>query len=61
LIALWRVGSSIFSQFKKCKPYELSLPIRAKKEYLVFDGSSKEGRRVTKEGTIEDASKLMDF
>jgi hypothetical protein len=45
----------------KCKPYKLSLPIQAKKEYLVFDSSSKEGRKVTKEGTIEDASKLMDF
>ncbi len=45
----------------KCKPYKLSLPIKAKKEYLVFDETSKSGRRVTKEGTIEATSKLMDF
>ncbi|MHC4752681.1 MAG: hypothetical protein ACYTFW_22775, partial [Planctomycetota bacterium] len=45
----------------KCKPYKLSLPIKAKKEYLVFDRPSAPGRKVTKEGTIEDASKLLDF
>ena len=46
---------------ERCKPYKLSLPIRAKKEYLVFDGPSAKGRRVTKEGTIESVLKLLDF
>jgi len=46
---------------KHCKPYKLSLPIRAKKEYLVFDGPSGKGRPVTREGTIEDVLKLLDF
>jgi D-amino peptidase len=45
----------------KCKPYKLSVPIKAKKEYLVFDSPSGPGRRVTKEGTIEDVLKLMSF
>jgi D-amino peptidase len=44
-----------------CQPYTLSLPIQAKKEYLVFDGPSAQGRRVTKKGTIEGAVKLLDF
>jgi len=44
-----------------CKPYKLSLPIRAKKEHLVFAGPSAKGRRVTKEGTIEDVLKLLKF
>jgi hypothetical protein len=39
----------------------LHFPIKAKKEYLVFDGSSKEDRLVTKERSIEDVLKLMDF
>jgi len=44
-----------------CKPYKLSLPVRAKKEHLVFAGPSAKGRRVTKEGTIEDVLKLLKF
>jgi len=32
----------------KCQPYKLSLPIQAKKEYLVFDDPGAPGRRVTK-------------
>jgi len=44
-----------------CQPYKLSLPIQAKKEYLVFDDPSGPGRRVSKEGVIEDALKLLDF
>jgi hypothetical protein len=45
----------------KCKPYKLSLPIRAKKEYLVFDSFSGPSRKVSKKGTIEDVLKLMAF
>jgi D-amino peptidase len=59
--ALYEGARRAVQAIPKCKPYKLSLPIKAKKEYLVFNGSTKSGRRVTKEGTIEDASKLMDF
>ena len=59
--ALYEGARRAVQALPKCKPYKLSLPIKVKKEYLVFDGSSKEGRRVTKDGTIEDDSKLMDF
>jgi D-amino peptidase len=45
----------------RCQPYKLSLPIQAKKEYLVFDSPSGPGRRISKEGTIEDVLKLLDF
>jgi D-amino peptidase len=45
---------------KRCHPYRLELPIRARKEYLVFDGSDKP-KLVTKEGTIPDALHLLDF
>jgi len=59
--ALYEGARRAVQAIPKCKPYKLSLPIKAKKEHLVFDGTSKSGRRVTKEGTIEEASKLMDF
>ena len=48
------------SAIGRCKPYRLDLPIKAKKEYLVFEGSS-EPKRVTKEGTIPDALHLLGF
>jgi len=38
----------------------LDLPIKAKKQYLVFDGSPKP-KLATKEGTIPDALHLLDF
>jgi len=45
----------------KCRPYKLSLPIQAKKEWLVFDDPAGPGRKVTKEGVIEDVLKLLEF
>jgi D-amino peptidase len=43
------------------KPYRLQTPIRAKKEYLIFEGPEKNPRRVVKEGVIEDVLKLLEF
>jgi D-amino peptidase len=45
----------------RCQPYTLSLPIQVKKEHLVFDNPSGPGRRISKEGSVEDVSKLLDF
>jgi D-amino peptidase len=45
----------------RCQPYKLTLPIQAKMERLVFDGQSKAGRKVTKERTIDDVLKLLEF
>lgn len=51
----------IAAAIPECKPYKLTVPIQAKKEYLVFDDASKPGRKVTKEGAIEDVLKLFEF
>jgi D-amino peptidase len=69
--ALYEGARCAAEAMAKCQPYKLSLPIQAKKEYLVFDGPAaqkqgqnalaKTGRRVSKEGTIEDVLKLLDF
>jgi D-amino peptidase len=59
--ALFEGARKAVNAIPKCKPYKLTVPIKAKKEYLVFDGSSKEGRRITKEGTIDNVLNLMDF
>jgi D-amino peptidase len=57
---LYLAAKRAIRAIKHCHPYRLELPIRAKKEYLVFDGSEKP-KLVTKEGTIPDAFHLLDF
>jgi len=59
--ALYEGARRAVAAIPKCQPYKLTLPIQAKKEYLVFDSSSGPGRRISKEGTIEDVLKLLDF
>jgi D-amino peptidase len=59
--ALYEGARRAVAAIPQCQPYKLSLPIRAKKEYLVFDSPSGPGRRISKEGTIEDVLKLLDF
>jgi D-amino peptidase len=59
--ALYEGARRAVAAIPKCQPYKLTLPIQAKKEYLVFDSTSGKGRRVSKEGTIEDVLKLMNF
>jgi D-amino peptidase len=57
--ALYEGAKRAVAAISRCQPYELTLPIQAKKENLVFDDPAKPGRRVTKEGTIEDVLKLL--
>ena len=59
--ALYEGARRAVAAIPKCKPYKLTLPIQAKKEYLVFDSSSGTSRRITKKGTIEDVLKLLSF
>jgi len=59
--ALYEGAKRAISALGHCKPYKLTLPIQAKKEYLVFEEPGKPGRKVTKEGTIEDVLKLLAF
>ena len=59
--ALYEGAKRAVAAIPRCQPYRLSVPIQAKKEYLVFDGPSGAGRPVSKEGTIKDALKLLDF
>lgn len=59
--ALYEGARRAVAAIPKCQPYKLSLPVQVKKEYLVLESSSGPARRVSKEGTIEDVLKLMDF
>ncbi len=59
--ALYEGARRAVAAIPQCKPYKLSPPFHAKKEYLVFDSPSGTGRRISKEGTIEDVLKLLNF
>lgn len=57
---LFRGAKRAMSAIPRCKPYRLDFPLKARKEYLVFEGSAPP-KLVTKEGTILDALHLLDF
>jgi len=59
--ALHEGAKQSVAAIEKCKPYRVELPIKARKEYLVFEDPSKEPRLVTKEGTITDILRLFEF
>ena len=59
--ALYDGARRAVAAIAQCKPYKLTLPIQAKKEYLVFDRTSGEGGNVTREATIEEVLKLVSF
>lgn len=44
-----------------CRPYRISLPIHAKKQYLVHEKPDAEPKLATKEGTIDDVRRLLEF
>jgi len=59
--ALYEGARRAVDAIGKCKPYKLSLPIQAKKEYLDSGNSADPNHRVTKEGVIEDVLRLLEF
>jgi D-amino peptidase len=59
--ALFEGAKRAVAAIPQCKPYVLALPIKAKKEYLTFEGPAATPKLVTKEGTIEDVLKLYSF
>lgn len=58
--ALYEGAKRAVAAIPQCKPYRLDLPIKAKKQYLILDGSPKP-KLATKEGTIADAFHILDF
>jgi D-amino peptidase len=59
--ALFEGAKRAVAAIPRCKPYQLALPIKAKKQFLVFDKNNLQPRLETKEGTIPDALHILDF
>jgi D-amino peptidase len=59
--ALYEGAKRAVAVIPHCKPYQLTLPIQARKQYLVFDKNLPQPRLETKEGVISDVLHLLDF
>ena len=59
--ALYEGAKRAVAAIPRCQPYRLALPIKAKKQFLVFGKEGTEPKLVTKEGSIEDVLHLLDF
>ncbi len=58
--SLFNGAKRAMAVIKRCQPYRLAQPIKAKKEWLVLSNDEKP-RLATKEGVIPDALHLLDF
>jgi D-amino peptidase len=59
--ALYEGAKRAAAAIPLCKPYSLRLPIKAKKQWLVFDAQNPNGKLMTKEGEIRDMLHILDF
>jgi D-amino peptidase len=58
--ALYEGAKRAVAAIPRCKPYQMTLPIKAKMQFLVLDKSGA-SHLETKEGTIDDVLHLLDF
>jgi len=59
--ALYEGAKRAVAAIAQCQPYHLAVPIKAKKQSLVFGQEGTQPKVVTKEGLIEDPLRLLDF
>jgi D-amino peptidase len=59
--ALYEGAKRAVAAIPRCKPYQLTLPIQARMQKLVFEKGSTEPKLVTKEATFQDALHVLDF
>jgi len=61
--ALYEGAKEAMAAIPQCKPYRLTTPIKAKKQWLAWEGEgdAKKSKLMTKEGEITDVLKLLEF
>ncbi len=59
--ALYEGAKQAMAQIGNCKPYVIDMPIKAKKQWLVFETPDGPGKLQTKEGVIEDVREIFRF
>lgn len=59
--ALYEGAKRAVAAIPRCKPFRMELPIKAKKQWLLFDAQHPQGKLMTKEGLIPDMAHILDF
>ncbi len=59
--SLYEGAKRAMAAIPKCKPYRLETPITVKKQFLRDRGEGLEPELVTKEGTVDEVLKLLEF
>lgn len=59
--ALYEGAKRAMAAIPYCKPYRITTPIQVRKESLRSDGASAPPKVMTKEGTVYDVLRLLDF
>ncbi|MDD4871859.1 MAG: M55 family metallopeptidase [Kiritimatiellae bacterium] len=58
---LYKGAKQAMKIIPECKPYKLDMPVKAKMQHLVFEGTEKKPKLVTKEGTVTNALQMTRF
>lgn len=59
--ALFEGAKRAMAELPNCKPYQVKLPVQAKKEWYTLDANQVKGQLMTKEGEILDLRNLYKF
>jgi D-amino peptidase len=59
--ALFEGAKRAMAELPNCKPYQVKLPIQAKKQWYTLDANQVKGKLMTKEGEILDLRDLYKF
>jgi hypothetical protein len=59
--ALYEGARRSMAAIGRCRPYDVKFPIQARKEWLSPDPAGGQPKPRTKEGTIAEPLKLLDF
>ena len=57
---LYKGAKQAMAAIPNCKPYRLDMPVKARMQHLVFEGTGK-SKLVTKEGTVTNALQITRF
>jgi D-amino peptidase len=61
--AIYEGAKQAMAAIPHCKPYKITTPIKAKKQWLEFEGegNARKSKLMTKEGEIPDVLKILNF
>jgi D-amino peptidase len=59
--SLYEGAKRAVAAIPQCKPFTMTMPIKAKKQWLLFDAENPKGKLMTKEGEITEVLRIYEF